>query len=628
MKDFAVRFPRVRTGLGAMTFTQVGLQRRGSGRSRLDSLTGLRFLAALVVFALHVVVFFPALAYHAVLRLVVQGGTGVSFFFVLSGFVLTWSHREGDTASSFLRRRVARIFPSHFVVWAATGILLAGVAAFPRRAAVVASLFLVSPWVPNVPFVETMNVPAWSLGCEVFFYALFPLLLPRLVRLNPTQRRAAIGALVLFMLLLAFVASPAAYPTKRYWALYFFPPSRLPEFVIGMLLALEVSAKTWPRVRLGWAAAFAALGYLAAGWVPWPYSIAVVTVVPFSVLIAAAAQRDSNRAQSERRDPLASSVLVRLGVWSYAFYLVHWPLLVAVAHLFPGRHTGIRSFELAAGTFVVVLVAAGLLHTIVERPMERILRGGDGAPRSGFGVLTGRRLVAAITVGASVLGVGGVAVAAVGYQHGATRPAAVVDSLRQSRAANPPSSSSPAGAGVATSAAGSPAVGAIPSAAGAVQPNSANGRGATSGGLSGHSPIVAPPTAQRVAVPALCDASSLLTTIATDRTDYSAAQPVRITLTLSNKAGSSCDVQPEPCYPQVAVETATGARVWQYGGPTAGGTCPQPARRTLGAGGSMDMTAVWNPPVPVAGGLMPYQVTGTWLGGPGDMSTPVQISAP
>ncbi|UCN13634.1 acyltransferase family protein [Cellulomonas iranensis] len=69
---------------------------------RLDALTGLRFLAALVVVVFHLSLnrFFldaPALVdpLQGVLR---NGGwLGVTFFFVLSGFVLTWSARPGDT---------------------------------------------------------------------------------------------------------------------------------------------------------------------------------------------------------------------------------------------------------------------------------------------------------------------------------------------------------------------------------------------------------------------------------------------------------------------------------------------------------------------------------------------------
>ncbi|MCG8970427.1 acyltransferase family protein [Streptomyces sp. CL12-4] len=77
--------------------------------SRLPSLTGLRFLAALAVFAHHAFLPIPPLRLLAddatefrLYRWFNQaGGLGVSFFFVLSGFVLTWSARHDDTTTSF-----------------------------------------------------------------------------------------------------------------------------------------------------------------------------------------------------------------------------------------------------------------------------------------------------------------------------------------------------------------------------------------------------------------------------------------------------------------------------------------------------------------------------------------------
>lgn len=68
---------------------------------RLPSLTGMRFPAALLVFLFHVSLpagwLMPGDANSTLFaRLVEQaGGVGVTFFFVLSGFVLTWSAREG-----------------------------------------------------------------------------------------------------------------------------------------------------------------------------------------------------------------------------------------------------------------------------------------------------------------------------------------------------------------------------------------------------------------------------------------------------------------------------------------------------------------------------------------------------
>lgn len=81
---------------------------------RLDSLTGMRWWAAFFVFAYHM----GNLAPFKGQSLMNFGYTGVSFFFVLSGFVLTWSARPRVGARQFWWRRVARIWPSHMVALA------------------------------------------------------------------------------------------------------------------------------------------------------------------------------------------------------------------------------------------------------------------------------------------------------------------------------------------------------------------------------------------------------------------------------------------------------------------------------------------------------------------------------
>src|SRR5437868_13769353 len=92
---------------------------RSGGFRQLRSLTGLRFIAAFVVFGFHVTVanlITPNGAVSAALTYFFrQGATGVSFFFMLSGFVLCWSARPGDSARRFWRRRAAKIYPNHLV---------------------------------------------------------------------------------------------------------------------------------------------------------------------------------------------------------------------------------------------------------------------------------------------------------------------------------------------------------------------------------------------------------------------------------------------------------------------------------------------------------------------------------
>ncbi|MFF3150535.1 acyltransferase family protein [Streptomyces sp. NPDC057927] len=83
----------------------------------LPSLTGLRWVAALLVFCLHTrnLGYFNGQARHFADWGFGAGSTGVSFFFLLSGFVLGWSARSDDRPTAFWRRRFARLYPVHLV---------------------------------------------------------------------------------------------------------------------------------------------------------------------------------------------------------------------------------------------------------------------------------------------------------------------------------------------------------------------------------------------------------------------------------------------------------------------------------------------------------------------------------
>lgn len=344
---------------------------QGADRLRLDSLTGLRFVAAFVVFGVHLVgVFYFRSPFAVMTRAFVQGPTGVSFFFVLSGFVLTWSHRPSDRPRSFLRRRLARIGPLHLVTWGIAGCVLVAFSARPSTLDALGSLVLLSPWAPSSSAHLTMNIPSWSLGCELFFYALFPLLLLGLAGASRRARWLIVVAALSLVVSLALLCAPAAQGSGKEWLVYYFPPTRLLEFVIGIVLALETQADRVPRLPLLPVAGLAAGAYAAAGWSPSSLRLVAVTLVPYAALVVAAAQSDARRRWSLLRSP----ALVRLGEWSFAFYLVHWPVLMLAGHLVRGTLSDATSVVVGLGCLATSVAAAGALHVLVERPLELRLR--------------------------------------------------------------------------------------------------------------------------------------------------------------------------------------------------------------------------------------------------------------
>ncbi|MEH1125120.1 acyltransferase family protein [Micromonospora sp. CPCC 206061] len=339
---------------------------------RLPSLTGLRFVAAFLVFGFHVHIehiMAPGAVRTTMEWLFGQGAVGVSFFFVLSGFVLTWSARESDTATRFWRRRIAKIYPNHMATW----LVALGVAVVTGAGAGLAialpNLLLVQGWSPDIDVFFGLNTVSWSLACEAFFYALFPLLFAGLRRLPgrtlwpaATIALAAIWAVPLVAQLL-----PAEH---RYWAIWIFPLARTPEFIAGMVLARIVREGRWPRLGVWPATALAVTAYVTSRWLPDDYRLVAGTAIPLALLVAAVGAADA----AGRPTPWRSRRMIWLGEVSFAFYLVHQLALRLIIKVTGVEHSALAAVGITVGALALAVLGSWLLYRYVELPGMRLLR--------------------------------------------------------------------------------------------------------------------------------------------------------------------------------------------------------------------------------------------------------------
>lgn len=365
--------------------------------SRLPSLTGLRFIAAALVFADHIRFQWTAGPYPSGLLFAspsVQskyssifgqaGAVGVAFFFMLSGFVLAWSARSTDTATAFWRRRIFKIYPNHIVNFAVVMVLFAAVSDLAiNRGHALLNLLLLQAWVPNYDTIFSGNPMAWSLSCEALFYFSFPVLIRYLGRIRPERLWAwACGvAAVIFLipsiadtLLPNHVLVPGM--TTRTWFIYLFPPVRMLEFVFGILLARIVITGRRIPLDLGGAIALAVAVFALQWLFPVNYTYVAVMVIPLGLLLAAAATTDSQR----RPTLLSRRWMVYLGDISFAFYLWHYPVLAYAGKWLGGHAAGPIPFSAKGYTtpvayarmamlFAITLAVAALVYALVERPV-------------------------------------------------------------------------------------------------------------------------------------------------------------------------------------------------------------------------------------------------------------------
>jgi peptidoglycan/LPS O-acetylase OafA/YrhL len=356
-----------------------------AARPRLDALTGLRWLAAFWVFGYHMQVFgaLPA-PFDLPNRL---GFLGVTFFFVLSGFVLTWSMRPSLRVSTFYTRRFARIWPAHMVALLLAVPVFYTLSSEPDHSWVktlsipilLLSVVLLQGFSRDPAILFSGNPAAWTLSCEAFFYALHPML-GRLLR-RTTRNGALIVAgatvAVAFLYRLSTFLGPAG------WAAGVpLPLEHLSEFVLGMAIAWALASGWRPRIPvavawvvfaliIGWltvgpAAGFGLLSDVAAGF---SNEFATLACALLILAVASATLRG-------RRSWLEHPVMVRLGNWSYAFYLVHATVMYAVLNVIGApRGAGFSNLIWGAGIFVVALALSAAIHHWVEVPAERAIRG-------------------------------------------------------------------------------------------------------------------------------------------------------------------------------------------------------------------------------------------------------------
>lgn len=317
---------------------------RATHRAYFSDLDGMRGILSVVVLLLH-------LGMNALITRLTAGvlpagrwQLSVDFFFILSGFVLYFAiERARPSLAAYFAKRVRRLAPMALLT------TLAMVALAPTRWSVetiIANVLMVQTFL----FVQSVNLPAWSIPCELFFPALALPVIGCLAR----ARTLSIVVLLMVMLIGAALSDLDRMPLLGGY---------LGRGLFGLGSGIMLGrlhqhlAPTHPR-RILALGGFAGCLVLMAVHGRWPWLSGVFPFLAAPTIFLGA----------QTTSFLSSAPFQAVGRWSYSIYLLHSPMIGLVA-----ATIGPVDKHIPAKLLVIALTlpAAALAYRFIERPLMR-----------------------------------------------------------------------------------------------------------------------------------------------------------------------------------------------------------------------------------------------------------------
>jgi len=352
---------------------------------RLNALTGLRCFAAVNVVLFH----FSNPATFGVLAPVVNAGyASVSYFILLSGYVLAYNYneraRKGElNFGRFWEARFTRLYPIYLLSllcsfnmihkeWGAHthGWFWAGMALSP---------LLIQGWFWQIA--TFLNTPAWTMSAEAFYYFLFPWMAR--LKASTTLRSQLWKMFWVWMLGLApgvlyavfnpdGIMHPDRYSSGQWLRMLKYTPlPHFPSFIFGVFLAdldrmVGRSSRLRPILAVG--------GFITIFFLLWLGSAIPYAIIHDGLLMPLFACIILGLAGNNKiSDVLGARPLVFVGEASYCLYLLHFNLweLVHISGFL--EFTGLIRFDPWISYVLLIVLALFCLY-FIEKPAQKALR--------------------------------------------------------------------------------------------------------------------------------------------------------------------------------------------------------------------------------------------------------------
>lgn len=344
---------------------------------RIEQLTFTRFIAAIAIVVFHYGGKLPYLSTGLLGTIFKQANVGVSYFYILSGFVMVIAMQKYQQLSlfSFLQNRLARMYPVYllalmFVFLLKTPIQFNFITIFNN-------VTMLQAWWPSQAL--SYNYPGWSISVEWFFYLIFPLLFNQVYKKLSFQYIAwgIISWWVLSQVLyIAFLYNQQPLGIYSVKDAYYYPLLHLNAFLLGNLGGLYFLQKK----QLGTDKPFVIPVFLillllvALLHIPFKYptnhnGLMCVVFLPL-VYFLASGNNTINRFFSKK-------AFVYLGELSFGIYIYQYPVWLACSKFafFGGKQVFYQtSLPIFGLQLAILLVVSIISFEFIENPLRNLLR--------------------------------------------------------------------------------------------------------------------------------------------------------------------------------------------------------------------------------------------------------------
>ncbi len=347
----------------------------------IKPLISLRFLFAVLVFLHHLgFIIGPDNKFRDLYcKLFADAGpVGVCFFFILSGFILTYVYQEKIIhkkikIKNFYLLRFTRIYPLYFI-----SLLLA----IPLKIELLLTdyktwllvfsehLVMIQSFVPIREHYFSFNMVSWCISNELFFYLAFPFLIFLFSKINFKKKLLLFVFVSIGLSLLIYIL-----PSRLYHALIYINPCiRIFDFILGIILydvykQLHSISKSKATLFELASIVFLVIMYIVGIFLPQVIRYSIYYWLPVSFLILVFAMQNGKISSL-----LSNKLLMILGGLSYGFYISHYLIIKYVTWLN-------RRFEVIDSTilliifiFLLSLICGYFAYSYIENPINKLLR--------------------------------------------------------------------------------------------------------------------------------------------------------------------------------------------------------------------------------------------------------------